>query len=157
MAKSSVEEPGLQAFNDSARKDNASLAMTTTILQERRPRQFGIGLRRHVTPKIKASDLAKTGVFMGHARANGLRLSMFLFHCRPGDPEGDILSRFGSSGTGLKSVVERRGKCPSRPVSGRLDVNHSSSEGGQVSQAAPSFSLILKRPLHARRQASPLL
>ena len=39
----------------------------------------------------------------------------YFFQCRRGDPEGDILSRFGSSGTGLKSVVERRGKCPPRP------------------------------------------
>src|SRR3974390_3054256 len=88
MAKSPVEEPGPKAFNDSARKYNASLATTTTILQGKRPRQFGIGLRRHVTIKIKASNHAKPGVCMGHARANGLRLSIFLFHCRPGDPEG---------------------------------------------------------------------
>jgi hypothetical protein len=58
MAKSSVEEPDLQVFNDSARKDNAFLAMTTTILQRRRPRQFGAGLRGRVALKIKASDHA---------------------------------------------------------------------------------------------------
>jgi len=38
MAKSFANEPSLQAFNDSGRKDNASLAMTTTILQGRRLR-----------------------------------------------------------------------------------------------------------------------
>jgi hypothetical protein len=46
MAKNSVRESGPQAFNDSGRKDNASLAMITTILQERRLRNVAENVLR---------------------------------------------------------------------------------------------------------------